>query len=133
MSYNTGTDTILRVVHDWWLAWQQKDHGALERLAVEEYVEFTGHSSEPRISRSVLLGVAARAFDAFTILNWEIVDSVIRRETSVAVVMYRWSDIVEHDGERRSRSGVATDVLVDRGAGWRYLAHHNSMFGSTEL
>lgn len=121
-----NAEHITPAVHRWWHAWETKDLAAIQELALDDYVEFTGHSDSHRVGRATLLSVATRAFERFTIRQWTVIDPVIRHVGNVAVVAYGWRSEVEEGGRARARAGVATDVLVnDRGA-WRYLAHHST-------
>jgi ketosteroid isomerase-like protein len=118
-------------VRSWWLAWERKDRAALELLAREDYLEFTGHSERHRVGRGTLLRVADRAFELFTISGWEIRDlQQLRPVDDVAFVGYRWRlNVRRGDGEDRLE-GVASDILVcDGGGAWRYLSHHSTETG----
>lgn len=119
--------SVEATVRAWWTAWQQKDRSTLERMALADYVEFTGHSDHPRVGRAVLLDVATRAFEALTILDWELATPVVRVDGGFAVAIYRWNDTIERGDETERRSGVSPDVLAWRGTQWHYLAHHSSI------
>lgn len=119
-------ETPLAAVHRWWTAWEKKDLGLLEAMALEDYVEFTGNSDGPRLGRATLLEVARRAFERVTILRWEVTDPVMRQEGNVTVVVYRWTEQATLDGRTLSLRGVATDVLVYKDGTWRYLSHHST-------
>ncbi len=118
--------TPVAAVYRWWMAWEKKDLGLLEAMALEDYVEFTGSSESPRLGRATLLEVARRAFQRATVLGWEVIDPVVRQEGHVAVVVYRWTEQAILNGRAVSLQGVATDVLVNKDGIWRYLSHHST-------
>ncbi len=117
-------------VHTWWLAWERQDRAALERLAREEYLEFTGHSESHRVGRNTLLSVAEEAFRLVSITSWQLEAlQQVCPAPDAAVVGYRWVVTARRgDGELRLH-GVATDILVREEDGWRYLSHHSTQMG----
>ena len=119
-------EAIIASVRRWWAAWEAKDLGALEAMALEDYVEFTGNSAAPRIGRAALIAVARRAFQQATMTAWEVLDPVVRQEGNTAVVMYRWTEQAILGGRSTSAHGAATDVLVKKDGVWRYLSHHST-------
>lgn len=123
-----GTPEI--TVHTWWLAWERKDRAALEQLAREEYLEFTGHSESHRVGRNTLLSVAEEAFRLVSIVAWKLEAlQQVCPSPDAAVAGYRWLVTARKgDGELRLH-GVATDVLVREEDGWRYLSHHSTQMG----
>lgn len=115
------------IVRRWWSAWQRRDLETVEALALEEYMEYTGHSDRHRVGRLALMAVARETFERFEITRWSLSGFQSHRPTEeVAVIGYSWELVARlGDGEVR-HSGVATDVLVRALTGWRYLSHHSS-------
>lgn len=114
-------------VRSWWRAWQQKDRALLERLAREDYLEFTGDSKGHQVGRNRLLALADETFEMYSITRWELSSiQQICLDGGTALVGYLWSLRARRgDGELRMR-GVASDVLVRELDGWRYLSHHST-------
>jgi ketosteroid isomerase-like protein len=114
-------------VRGWWAAWQKQDLEAVEGLALEEYMEYTGHSDRHRVGRLALMSAAEETFERFEVIRWSLSGfQTLRPADELAVIGYRWELVARQgDGEVRY-SGVATDVLVRTAAGWRYLSHHSS-------
>lgn len=118
-------------VRSWWLAWERKDRTALETLAREDYLEFTGHSEAHRVGRRLLMETAEETFRMFSITSWELwAVQQICLDGGTALVGYRWRLRARRgDGEIRL-NGVASDVLVREPEGWRYLCHHTTATAS---
>ena len=114
-------------VRGWWAAWQRRDLEAVEALAMEGYMEYTGHSDRHRVGRLALMAAARETFEQFEVIRWSLSGfQTLRPVEELAVIGYQWK-LASRQGDGEVRySGVATDVLVRAPPGWRYLSHHSS-------
>lgn len=110
----------------WWRAMASGDLDALAQAALDDYLSAGGPDGRT-IGRDAFLEGAAAFLAEAKVDDWRVADLEVRRHGQVAVCSYRWSERGSHGGRRFALGGVATDVLVLRGAGWRYQAHHVSM------
>lgn len=113
-------------VLDWWRAMETGNVDALARVTLDDYLSAGGPGGRT-IGREALLEGATEFFAAATIDEWQIDDLEVRDHGRVAVCSYRWSERGSHNGRTFAFAGVATDVLVLRGARWLYQAHHVSL------
>jgi ketosteroid isomerase-like protein len=112
-------------VRAWWRAMQQGETDTLERLAAEDYLSWGPDGRTT--GRTALLKRAAAFFAEAVVERCAVEDFELRDLGAVAVCSYRWSESGRHRGMPFALAGVATDVLVRRGEGWRYQAHHVSI------
>lgn len=110
----------------WWQAMRDRDSEALRDLTLPDYVAGGGPGGRT-FGRDALLAEAREFFAAAVIERVAIEDLVVRRHGDVAVCSYAWAEDGTHGGRPFSLAGVATDVLVLAGGGWRVQAHHVSM------
>jgi ketosteroid isomerase-like protein len=114
-------------VRGWWRAMQQGEIETLAGLAAEDYLSWgpDGRTS----GRDALLDAAATFFAEAVVEHCGVEDLEVRDLGALAVCSYRWSESGRHRGQPFALAGVATDVLVRNGDGWRYQAHHVSTSG----
>ena len=79
------------VVRRWWAAWQRRDLEAVEALALEDYMEYTGHSDHHLVGRLALKAVARETFERFEVTRWSISHlQTLRPSEGLAVIGYSW-------------------------------------------
>jgi ketosteroid isomerase-like protein len=114
-------------VRAWWRAMQHGEVETLAQLAAEDYLSW-GPDGRTN-GRDALLKRAADFFAEAVVERCGVDDFEVRDLDGIAVCSYRWSESGRHRGEPFTLGGVATDVLVRQGYGWRYQAHHVSIPG----
>jgi ketosteroid isomerase-like protein len=115
-------------VRAWWGAMGKGDVEALAALALEDVMSAGGPAGR-ELGRASLLQGAAAFFASGRVAEWRVEEVEVRDHGEVAVCSYRWSERGEHMGAPFALAGIATDVLVLRGGGWRLQAHHVTMEG----
>ncbi len=118
-------EEFTQVINSLWAAWSRKDIAALEALAAEDYVEFSG-STARTVGKANVAKAAQKFFQNNSINAWTIRDLMVQRYGDTAVCSYYWTDSVTIKGKEFSFAGAATEVLVKQDDKWKYVHHHET-------
>lgn len=131
MGLSDDTEGAVAAVHAWWKAWNDKDRETVERLAVDDFLEFPGEGDHRVEGRQGILGTADGSFARVTIDNWSLSEVVAWRDGSLAGCSYRWEEHGKKDDIPWGQEGYALDLLVLVDGEWRLQAHHVSKIKKT--
>jgi ketosteroid isomerase-like protein len=116
---------IEETVRRWWSAWAAKDIQALDDIAHQDYLEFTGGTVRSH-GKQALLETARRVMPVMDLLQWDLQDLLVLLYGQTAVCNYYYSEAGRYKGNAYQSAGCATDVFVYEAGSWRLVAHHAS-------
>ena len=107
----------------------------LWRLSLEQsrlYNTFYNNGTQA-LGKRPLLEAARRFANSAQIEDWSIRRLIIQRYGSMAICNYFFTETGTTDGKRFHLSGIATDVLINRGRKWKYVSHHATLDRTARL
>ena len=118
---------VLKVVKQWWTAWEKDDLQLLSELVDERFVEYIQGPKRTE-GKQAFLEMAQNAFPKSELLEWELKSPVVEFHDKTAVCHYFFEERYISNAKEKEISGCFTFILHQKENQWKVIASHGTYF-----